>query len=149
MRTFREQRRVSFVVRRAVFREFVLLEKQWAAFREFALAPEVSRTACSFSRNSEESLSSSHSVLSTLHYQVFREQRAVFRETARSLFLLPTPSFQHCIFKVSEHDLLWQPPAAHLDERPRPQKPYRAQRCLNALKSGYLKGTVIRGYPMV
>ena len=36
------------------------------------------------------------------------------------LFLRPTSCFPHCTLKVSEHDSLWQPPAAHLDERPRP-----------------------------
>ena len=38
------------------------------------------------------------------------------------LFLLPTPSSSHCTPKVSENDLLWQPPAAYSDERPRPRK---------------------------
>ena len=51
--------------------------------------------------------------------------------------------------KVSEHDSLWPPPAAHSDERPRPQKSFRAQRCLNALTPGYLEGTVVRGHPIV
>ena len=59
-------------------------------------------------------------------------------------FLLPTPSSTHCPLKVSEHDSLWQPPAAHSEERSRPQKSSRAQRCLNALAPGYLKGTVVR-----
>ena len=50
------------------------------------------------------------------------------------LFFLPTPSSPHCTLKVSEHDSLWQPPAAYyLDERPRPQKSSPAQRCLNAV----------------
>ena len=40
-------------------------------------------------------------------------------------------------------------PAAHSDERLRPQKYSRAQRCLDALAPGYLKGTVVRGHPMV
>ena len=57
------------------------------------------------------------------------------------LFFLPTPSSPHCTLKVSEHDSLWQPPAAHSDERPRPRKSSRAQR--------YLKGTIVRGHPMV
>ena len=43
---------------------------------------------------------------------------------------------------------VWQPPAAHLDERSRLQKSSHAQRCLNALTQGYLKGTVVRGHPM-
>ena len=33
--------------------------------------------------------------------------------TVGPLFLLPTPSSTHCALKVSEHDSLWQPPAAH------------------------------------
>ena len=65
------------------------------------------------------------------------------------LFLIPTPSSPRYTLQVSEHDSLWQPPAAHLDKRPRPQKSSRAQRCLNALASGYLKGTIVRGHPMV
>ena len=65
------------------------------------------------------------------------------------LFLLPTPSSTHCALKVSEHDSLWQPPAAHSEERSRPQKSSRAQRCLNALAPGNLKGTVVRGHPVV
>ena len=40
-------------------------------------------------------------------------------------------------------------PPLHSDERPRPQKSSRAQRCLNALTRGYLKGTVVQGHPMV
>ena len=35
----------------------------------------------------------------------------------------------HSALKVSEHDSLWQPPAAHSEERSRPQKSSRAQRC--------------------
>ena len=62
---------------------------------------------------------------------------------------LPTPSSTHCALKVSEHDSLWQPPAAHSEERSRPQKSSRAQRCLNTLAPGYLKGTVVRGHPVV
>ena len=69
--------------------------------------------------------------------------------TVGPLFLLPTPSSAHCALKVSEHDSLWQPPAAHSEERPRPQKSSRALRCLNALAPGYLKGTVVRGHPVV
>ena len=34
--------------------------------------------------------------------------------------------------------------AAHSDERLRPQKSSRAQRCLNALTSGYLEGMIVR-----
>ena len=33
--------------------------------------------------------------------------------TVGPFFLLPTPSSTHCALKVSEHDSLWQPPAAH------------------------------------
>ena len=66
--------------------------------------------------------------------------------TVGPFFLLPTPSSTHCALKVSEHDSLWQPPAAHSEERSRPQKPSRAQRCLNALAPGYRKGTVVRGH---
>ena len=69
--------------------------------------------------------------------------------TIGPLFLLPTPFSPHCALKVSEHDSLWQPLAAHSDKRPRPQKSSRAQRCLNALAPGYLKGTVVRGHPVV
>ena len=56
--------------------------------------------------------------------------------TVGPFFLLPTPSSTHCALKVSEHDSLWQPPAAHSEERSRPQKSSRAQRCLNALAPG-------------
>ena len=69
--------------------------------------------------------------------------------TVGPLFLLPTPSSSHCAFKVSGHDSLWQPLAAHSEERPRPQKSSRAQRCLNALAPGYLKRTVVRGHLVV
>ena len=78
--------------------------------------------------------------------------------SALLIFLLPTPSSRplltalHCTapsIRFSEHDSLWQPPAAHSDERPRPQKSSRAQRCLSALTPGYTKGTVVRGHPMV
>ena len=34
------------------------------------------------------------------------------------LILFPIPSSPHCTLKVSEHDSLWQPPAAHAYERP-------------------------------
>ena len=51
--------------------------------------------------------------------------------------------------RFSKHDSLWQPPAAHSDERPRPQKFSRAQHYLNALAPGYLKGTIVRAHPMV
>ena len=47
------------------------------------------------------------------------------------LFLLSVPSFPYCTFKISEYDSLWQPPTAHSDERPRPQKSSRSQRRLN------------------
>ena len=82
-----------------------------------------------------------------IHAYAKRSDVALY--TIRSLFLLSTPSSPHCTRKVSEHDSLWQPPAAHSDERPRPQKSSRAQHCLNALTPGYLKSTVVRGHPMV
>ena len=66
-----------------------------------------------------------------------------------SFFLLPTPSSPYCTLKVSENESLRQPPAAHSEERPRPQKYFRSQRRLNALTPGYLKGTVVRSHPMV
>ena len=66
-----------------------------------------------------------------------------------TLFLFPTPSSPYCTLKVFENDSLRQPPAAHLEKRPRPQKSSRSQRRLNALTSGYLKGTVVRSHPMV
>ena len=69
--------------------------------------------------------------------------------TVGPLFLFPTPSSTHYALKVSEYDSLWQPPAAHSEERSRPQKSSRAQCCLNALAPGYLKGTVVRGHPAV
>ena len=65
------------------------------------------------------------------------------------LFFLPTPSPPYCTRKVSENDSLRQPPAAHSQERPRPQKSSRSQRRLNAFTPGYLKGTVVRSHPMV
>ena len=64
-------------------------------------------------------------------------------------FLVPTPSSPHCTLKFSEHGSVCQPPAVPLDERPRPQKSSRVQRCLNAITLGYLKGTDIRGHPMI
>ena len=65
-----------------------------------------------------------------------------------SLFLIPTPSSPHCTLKVSEHDSLWQPPDAHSDKRPRPQKSSRAQRFVDAFIRGYLMDTIVRGHPM-
>ena len=65
------------------------------------------------------------------------------------LFLCLTLFSPHCALKFSKHDLSRQPPAAHSEERPRPQKSSRSQRRLNALTLGYLKGTVVRGHPMV
>ena len=50
---------------------------------------------------------------------------------------------------VSENDSLRQPPAAHSEERPHPQKSSRSQRRLNVLTPGYLKGTVVRSHPMM
>ena len=69
--------------------------------------------------------------------------------TVGPLFLLPILSSPHCALKTSEHDSLWQPPTVHSEERPRPQKSSCAQRCLSALAPGYLKGTVVRGHPVV
>ena len=69
--------------------------------------------------------------------------------TVGPLFLLPTPFSPHCAPKVSKHASLWQPPAAHSEEGPRPQRFSRAQRCLNALAPGYLKGTIVQGHPVV
>ena len=65
------------------------------------------------------------------------------------LFFLPISSSPHCTLKVSKHDSLRQPPAAHSDERPHPQTFFRAQRCLNALTPDCLEATVVRGHPMV
>ena len=69
-------------------------------------------------------------------------------QSVHSFSFPPRPS-THCALKVSEHDSLWQPPAAHSEERSRPQKSSRGQRCLNALAPGNLKGTVVRGHPVV
>ena len=63
-----------------------------------------------------------------------------------SFFLLPTPSAPHCTLKVSKHDSLWQPPAAHPDEHPPPTKKSLllfTVGCLCALTSGYLEGAVV------
>ena len=65
------------------------------------------------------------------------------------LFIFPTPSSPHCTLKVCEHDSLWQPPAAHSDERLRSQTSSRAHHRLNALTPDYLKGAIVRGHPMV
>ena len=69
----------------------------------------------------------------TLHYD---KRSDVAPCAIGSLFLLPTPSSPYCTRKVSEYDSLWQPPAAHSDERPHPQnKSSRAQRCLKIMLS--------------
>ena len=62
---------------------------------------------------------------------------------------LLTTSSSYCTLKITEHNLFWQSPAAHLDESPRPQKIYiHANGCVNAL--GYLSGTVVvESQPMV
>ena len=65
------------------------------------------------------------------------------------LSLLPTLFSPHFTLKVSQHGSLWQPPTAHSNKRPHPQKSSCAQRRLNALIPGYLKGMVVRGHPMV
>ena len=76
-------------------------------------------------------------------------------QSVHSVFLLPTPSSSpHCVLKVSEHDSLWQPPAAHSEEeRPRPQKKSsRAQRCLNQCsRTGLFQGhgTESGSYPTI
>ena len=68
-------------------------------------------------------------------------------QSVHSFFFPPRRSALHPQgFRTS---LFWQPPATHSDERPRPQKSSLAQRCLNAFAPGYLKGTVVRGHPMV
>ena len=98
------------------------------------------------------------SVTVSSHTSVFRRRFPAPRNAERPdvalyaigpLLLLPTPSSPHCTLKVSKHNSLRQPPAAHLDERPRPQKSSRSQRRLNALTPGYLKGTVVQSHPMV
>ena len=82
--------------------------------------PPLCQTPGCRSISNRSALSPSHLVLSAMHPQGFRKRFA-----------------------------LWQPPAADSDERPRPQKYSRAQRCLTALAPGYLEGTVVRGHPMV
>ena len=42
--------------------------------------------------------------------------------------------------------ILWQPPAAHLDEHSRPQESSHAQRCLNTLTSTYPEGMAVRSH---
>ena len=76
------------------------------------------------------------------------EDTRVSLYTIDPLFVLPTPS-PHCTIKAFEHDSLWQPLVAHSNEYSRPQKSFRAQHCFNALVPGYLKGTIVRGHPMV
>ena len=51
--------------------------------------------------------------------------------------------------KVYEHYLLWQPPAAHSDKRPRSKRSSRTQRYLNAFTLRCLEVTVVRGHPTV
>ena len=68
-------------------------------------------------------------------------------QSAHSFFF--HPSSPHCTLKVSQHDSLWQPLTDHSNKRPRLQRSSRAQRRLNALTPGYLKGMVIRDHPMV
>ena len=69
-------------------------------------------------------------------------------QSVHSFFFPPRP-LRTAPSKISEYDSLWRPPAAHLDERPRPQKSSRSQHCLNTLTPGYLKGTVVRSHPIV
>ena len=83
------------------------------------------------------------------HTYIYAKRPDVALYTVGPLFLLPIPSSPHCPLKVSEYVSLWQSPVAHSDERPRPQKSSRTQRCLNTLAPSYLKGTVVRGHPVV
>ena len=62
------------------------------------------------------------------------------------LVLLPTPSSPHCALKVSEHDSLWQPPAAHSWLIGWAGK--REQRGFVASRSGILEGTVSKHSPI-
>ena len=64
-------------------------------------------------------------------------------------FLLLTRSSPHCTLRVSEHDSLWQPPAAHSGERHRRQVYFCAEGCLIALTSIYLEGMVVELHPVV
>ena len=63
------------------------------------------------------------------------------------LFLRPIQSSPHCTLKGSQHDLLWQPPIAHSEKRPRLQKFSRVQRRLSTATPGFPKSTVVGGYP--
>ena len=78
----------------------------------------------------------------------YAKHPGITRYAIGPLFLLHALFSPHCTFNVSEHDLFWQTPAAHSDERPRPQASSWDKRCLNALTSSYLEGTVLRGHPM-
>ena len=49
----------------------------------------------------------------------------------------------------TEHDALWQPPAALSDEYPRLPKSSRVQGCRNALTSTFLEDTVVESRSMV
>ena len=67
---------------------------------------------------------------------VMPNARMSLRGNRSTLYI--SPSSPHCTLKVSEHDSLWQPPAAHSDERPRPQTFSHAQRYPNALAPGWM-----------
>ena len=56
------------------------------------------------------------------------------------LFLLPTPSSLHCKLKVSEHDSLWRPPAAHSNERARPTKVFSCATLSQCSRTGLSQG---------
>ena len=75
--------------------------------------------------------------------------RMLFCSQSFHYFSPYTLSSPHCTLKVSHHDLLCPPPAAHSDERPRPQTSSRAQRYVNTLTPGYRKGAVKRSHPLV
>ena len=65
----------------------------------------------------------------------------LYKNMVHSVSFPPHPLHTDTL-KVSELDSLWRPGAAHSDEHPRPQKFFRAQRCLSALTPGHLEGTV-------
>ena len=73
-----------------------------------------------------------------------RSKRPEVALCAIDLFVLPpTLSFPYCALMVSERDSLWQPPAAHSDKYPLPEKSSRAHGCLIALTQSFLESTVI------
>ena len=56
------------------------------------------------------------------------------------LFLLPTPSSPHRTLKVSQYDSLWQPPAAHPDERPSSTKAFSCATSAQCPHAGLSRG---------